>query len=83
MVSALGSSLEKLRATRENPAYLAGVALPGFTVTDELETALSGGVAGGRGRPLDALRDVMGRAGRWLAPGALIANATKGIEMNH
>ena len=79
MVSALGSRSRNC-ADPENPAYLAGVALPGFTVTDELETALSGASLVVVAVPSHALRDVMGRAGRWLAPGALIASATKGIE---
>jgi glycerol-3-phosphate dehydrogenase (NAD(P)+) len=72
---------EEIARTRENKPYLPGFALPASVdVTSDLERAVSGkhvilGVT-----PSHGIRDVLGRAARWLHPDAIVVNASKGLE---
>ena len=70
-----------LEATRVNASYLPGHQLPaGVIVTSDLEAAVTGkqfvlGVT-----PSHGIRDVLGRAARWMDPDAIVINASKGLE---
>ena len=70
-----------LEATRVNASYLPGHALPaGVRVTSDLESAVAGkpfivGVT-----PSHGIRDVLGRASRFMHPDAIVINASKGLE---
>jgi len=71
---------QQIAATRESP-YLPGHSLPdSVTVTSDLEETVRGkrfvvGVT-----PSHAIRDVLGRAARWMDPDAIVINASKGLE---
>jgi len=71
----------ELARTRENEAYLPGVTLPeAVEVTGELPTALAGAAHVIVAVPSHALRDITQRAAEFLARGALVICATKGLE---
>jgi glycerol-3-phosphate dehydrogenase (NAD(P)+) len=71
----------EMEQSREAKAYLPGHELPAtVSVTSDLETAVRGkrfivGVT-----PSHGIRDVLGRAAKWLDPDAIVINASKGLE---
>ena len=70
-----------MQEARANPSYLPGHSLPDTVeVTADLERAIRGthfivGVT-----PSHGIRDVLGRAARWMDPDAIVINASKGLE---
>jgi glycerol-3-phosphate dehydrogenase (NAD(P)+) len=71
----------KLAETRENQAYLPGYQLPdAVSFTSQLEEAVGGAAIVLGVTPSHAIRDVLGRAAAHLASGAVVVNASKGLE---
>ncbi len=70
-----------LASARENKLYLPGFRLPdGLVVTHDLEQAVGGKAIVVGVTPSHAIRDVLGRAARWLDPDVVMVNASKGLE---
>lgn len=73
----------EIETTRLNATYLPNHRLPeNVRVTSDLETAITGahfilGVT-----PSHGIRDVLGRAAKWMDPDAIVINASKGLEDN-
>jgi glycerol-3-phosphate dehydrogenase (NAD(P)+) len=71
----------KMQESRANESYLPGHVLPNtIRVTSDLEAAVSSkqfviGVT-----PSHGIRDVLGRAAKWMHPDAVVINASKGLE---
>jgi glycerol-3-phosphate dehydrogenase (NAD(P)+) len=71
----------ELQRTRENRRYLPGTSLPPtLTATADLEAAVRGKPVVVSVVPSHTVRDVLGRAGRAMAPDAITVSASKGIE---
>lgn len=71
----------QLEETRENTVYLPGYALPpAVRMTSSVEDAVEGAAIVLGVTPSHAVRDVVGRAATALAPGAVVVNASKGLE---
>ncbi len=72
---------KEIATTRENKNYLAGFNLPEcITVTSDLKEAVSGrGMVIGV-TPSQAAREVLGKAAEFLDDGAIVVNASKGLE---
>ena len=67
---------------RRNPRYLSDVVLPeGVRATSDLGEALAGRELVICAIPSHGVRDVMGKAGAWLSPEAVIVSTVKGIEL--
>ena len=74
-------TLARIRETGENAVYLPGVKLPdGLDVTASLEAAVSGRDLLICVTPSHFLREVMNRAVPFVAPDAIVACGSKGIE---
>ena len=74
-------SLIDMKANGENRAYLPGFPFPtNITVTRDLEAALHRAHLVISVTPSHAVREVMGRAGKYLSDSAIIVSASKGIE---
>ncbi len=74
---------EEANRTRENRVYLPGVALPpNLTVTSSLEEAVSGRKYLLAVAPSHTVRAVSTAFAPFLSPGAVIINASKGIEID-
>lgn len=72
---------EELERTRENKSYLPGHALPAsVAVTADLERAIAGAQFIVGVTPSHGIRDVLGKAARWMDPDAIVINASKGLE---
>jgi glycerol-3-phosphate dehydrogenase (NAD(P)+) len=70
-----------LRARRENPRYLPGVALPDrVSVTADAGAALAGGAIVLVAVPSHFVEAVLAGVGQHVAPGAVLVSATKGLE---
>jgi glycerol-3-phosphate dehydrogenase (NAD(P)+) len=71
----------QMQASRSNAAYLPGYELP---PTVECTSDLEGAVKTARFvvgvTPSHGIRDVLGRAARWMDPDAIVINASKGLE---
>jgi len=66
-----------------NEAYLPGVDLEGsLRATSDMGAALAGAEIVVSVSPSHVVRDVMGRAARFLAPGSLLVSASKGLELS-
>jgi glycerol-3-phosphate dehydrogenase (NAD(P)+) len=71
----------ELDATRESAAYLPGFRLgPTVAVTSDLAAAVRGASIVLGVTPSHAVRQVLGAAAAELAPGAIVVNASKGLE---
>lgn len=74
-------SATEMDRDRENKAYLPGYRLPdSVTVSSDLQTAVRNkrfvlGVT-----PSHGAREVLGTAGQWMDPDAIVINASKGLE---
>src|SRR5690606_10528670 len=67
--------------SRENSVYLPGYRLPeAVGTTTSLEEAVGGAAVVLGVTPSHAIRDVLGRAAAHLSPGAIVVNASKGLE---
>jgi len=68
--------------TRQNSKYLPGIRLDErLTCVSDLETAMTGAAVVISVSPSQHVRGIMAEASRWLAPGALVISASKGIEI--
>lgn len=71
----------KLASTRENERYLPGARLPdAVRVTADLEEAVRGASIVLSVTPTHATRAVLGEAAPHIDPGAIVVNASKGLE---
>ncbi|HLU66217.1 MAG TPA: NAD(P)H-dependent glycerol-3-phosphate dehydrogenase [Kofleriaceae bacterium] len=71
----------ELHESRENSVYLPGYRLPeAVGTTTSLEEAVGGAAVVLGVTPSHAIRDVLGRAAAHLSPGAIVVNASKGLE---
>jgi glycerol-3-phosphate dehydrogenase (NAD(P)+) len=71
----------EMATTRENKVYLAGYTLPDtISITTDVGEAVRGARVVLGVTPSHAVRDVLGRAAKDLAPGAIVVNASKGLE---
>jgi glycerol-3-phosphate dehydrogenase (NAD(P)+) len=76
------SVAEGVNRHRRNPRYLTDYRLPeAVHATTSLEEALSGMDVVLSVVPSHGVREVWGRAKSWLAPGALVISASKGLEV--
>lgn len=76
-----GALIDRICATRENAAYLPGVALPDTVLpVASLDTAVRGARFVVMAVPSHGLRTVIRAASASLARGAVLVSATKGIE---
>ncbi len=79
-----GRGAEHARAinqAHENQSYLPGAALPeSLTATADLEEAVRGKELVVSVVPSHTVRDVIGRAAKWIDQGAIVCSASKGIE---
>ncbi len=77
-----GALAQQMDRTRENARYLPGVTIPpAVQPTPSLEAALAGQHLVILAVPSHAFRSVVAQARGHLDPGALVASATKGIEV--
>jgi glycerol-3-phosphate dehydrogenase (NAD(P)+) len=75
------SLMAAIAATRRNARYLPDVALdPAVFATDSLEAALDGTPIAIAAVPSHGMRHVLTEARPFLAPGAVVVSATKGLE---
>lgn len=75
------SSVDELRARRENAIYLPGITIPAAVdFTADLREAVAGCAAVVSVVPSHAAREVLGRAAEQLAAETLVVSASKGIE---
>jgi glycerol-3-phosphate dehydrogenase (NAD(P)+) len=75
------SLVSDLQYRRVNPVYLPGAALPdGVSPTSSLAEALAGAGLVVAAIPSHGTRSVIRAATPWLAPGAVVVSATKGLE---
>ena len=73
---------DAINRERRNPRYLSDVPVPaGVRATADLEDALEGRELVICAIPSHGVRDVMGRASRFLPEGALLVSTVKGIEL--
>lgn len=73
---------ERMASTRENDLYLPGHRIPdAVEPTSDLEEAVAGAEVVVSVTPSQVVRQVMGRAARWVRPDAWVVTASKGIEM--
>jgi glycerol-3-phosphate dehydrogenase (NAD(P)+) len=71
----------EIQQQRENRRYLPGAMLPpALTATSDLEAAVRGKPVVVSVVPSHTVRDVLGRAGKVMAPEAITISASKGIE---
>ena len=76
------ATAEAMARTRRNPRYLTDVEIPArVRPTSDLAEALSGSELVIVAVPSHGVRDVMGRAARFLDPGAIVVSTVKGIEV--
>jgi glycerol-3-phosphate dehydrogenase (NAD(P)+) len=72
---------EAIEHEHQNPRYLEGVALdPRLRATGDMEEAVRGAACVVSVSPSHVVRQVMGKAARFIDPGALVVSASKGIE---
>lgn len=72
---------EQIRRERQNYQYLPAVLVPpAVTVTAEMAEALAGAAIVVVAVPSHGFREVVGQAAAYLAPGAIVVSATKGLE---
>ena len=70
-----------INRTRHNPKYLSDVALSErVRASADLEEVLAGGELVILAVPSHGIRKVMGEAGKYLEPGAILVSTIKGIE---
>ena len=73
--------MHEIASTRRNPRYLPDAALnPAVLVTPSLQDALEGAPIAIAAVPSHGMRQVVADASRFLAPGAVVVSATKGLE---
>ncbi len=72
---------QTMQTARENKTYLPGAVLPeNLTATSDLDTAVRDHRVVLQVNPSHFTREVMTRAAKFLSPGAVIVNCTKGLE---
>ena len=72
---------EQVNREHRNELFLAGVDLaPSLRATSELDEAVAGAGVLVTVCPTHVMRDVLGRASSHIEPGAVVVNASKGIE---
>ena len=73
---------EHIQSERRNPHYLSDIELPpNIRATSDLREALEGREMVICAIPSHGVRDVMGRAGEVIDPGAILVSTVKGIEV--
>jgi glycerol-3-phosphate dehydrogenase (NAD(P)+) len=78
----LSEEAERIRATRENTAYLPGIRIPdSVRVTASLPGAVDGAALLVAAVPSQYLRSVLAQLGEALSPGVRVVNVAKGIEI--
>lgn len=81
MWSIMPEQVKEINETRENIAFLPGVAIPpGVEAVDDLEQAVFDAEAVVFGVPSHAFREVVRKAVSYIPGGAIIINVAKGIE---